>query len=70
MTKTIQIDGMSCAHCKAHVEAALNELPGVSASVDLAAGTATVTSAGGIDDGALKAAVEEAGYDVVSITGA
>ena len=70
MTKTIQIDGMSCAHCKARVEAALNELPGVSATVDLAAGTATVTSGGSIDDGVLKAAVEEAGYDVVSITGA
>ena len=70
MTKTIQIDGMSCAHCKARVEEALNALPGARATVDLTEGTATVTSDGDIDGGALKAAVEDAGYDVVSITSA
>ena len=65
MNKTMKIEGMMCAHCQAHVEKALNALPGVTATVDLAAKTATVT--GQAEDAALKAAVEEAGYQVVSI---
>ena len=65
MEKKIVIEGMMCAHCQAHVEKALNALPGVTATVDLAAKTATVT--GQAEDAALKAAVEEAGYQVVSI---
>jgi len=65
MEKKIVIEGMMCAHCQAHVEKALNALPGVTATVDLAAKTATVT--GQAEDSALKAAVEEAGYQVVSI---
>ena len=47
------------------MEKALNALPGVTATVDLVAKTATVT--GQAEDAALKAAVEEAGYQVVSI---
>ena len=65
MEKKIVIEGMMCAHCQAHVEKALNALPGVTATVDLVAKTATVT--GQAEDSALKAAVEEAGYQVVSI---
>ena len=65
MEKKIVIEGMMCAHCQAHVEKALNALPGVTATVDLVAKTATVT--GQAEDAALKAAVEEAGYQVVSI---
>ena len=66
MTKTISIEGMMCQHCVAHVTKALTALPGVTAQVDLDSKTATVT--GSADDAALKAAVEEAGYQVVSIT--
>ena len=36
MKKTLSIEGMMCAHCAAHVEKALNALPGVTAAVDLA----------------------------------
>ena len=36
MTKTIEIEGMMCAHCQAHVEQALNALPGVFSEADLA----------------------------------
>ena len=39
MQKTLTIEGMMCAHCAAHVEKALNALPGVTAVVDLAATT-------------------------------
>ena len=65
MEKKIQIEGMMCQHCVAHVTKALNALPGVEAVVDLEAKTATVT--GGASDEALKRAVEEAGYQVTGI---
>ena len=65
MEKKIVIEGMMCQHCAAHVTEALNKLPGVTARVDLASKTATVT--GSADDAALKQAVADAGYEVVSI---
>ena len=65
MKKTVTIEGMMCAHCAAHVEKALNALPGVKATVDLAAGTAAVE--GGAADDAIRAAVTEAGYTVKGI---
>lgn len=65
MTKTITIEGMMCMHCAGRVEKALNALEGVSASVDLAGKTATVT--GEASDEALRKAVEDAGYTVTSI---
>ena len=65
MTKTMKIEGMMCAHCSGRVEKALNGLPGVTATVDLAAGTASVT--GDASDEALAKAVTDAGYTVVSI---
>ena len=66
MEKKVVIEGMMCEHCKAHVEKALNALPGVTASVDLGAGTALVT--GEASDEAITAAVTDAGYTVVSIS--
>ena len=65
MNKTIVIKGMMCAHCQAHVEKALNALPGVTAAVDLEAGTAAVQ--GDVSDEALTKAVTDAGYEVVEI---
>lgn len=65
MQKTLTIEGMMCAHCAAHVEKALNALPGVTAVVDLAAKTAVVT--GDADNEALKKAVDDAGYQVTDI---
>ena len=65
MQKTLTIEGMMCAHCAAHVEKALNALPGVTAVVDLAAKTAVVT--GDADNEALKKAVADAGYQVTDI---
>ena len=68
MTKSIRIEGMSCNHCKASVEKALRAVPGVTgAEVDLAAKTATVQTGGGVADEALKAAVVDAGFEVVGI---
>ena len=67
MKKTLSVEGMSCNHCVNHVKNALTELEGVeSATVDLATKSAVVTGAS-LDDAALKAAVSEAGYEVVAI---
>ena len=68
MTKTLNIEGMMCAHCVAHVEKALSALGGVtSAKADLEKKQATVTLAAPVSDQELKNAVVEAGYEVVSI---
>ena len=65
MEKKVVIEGMMCQHCRAHVEKALNGIPGAAATVDLESKTATVT--GDVTDEAIRAAVTEAGYQVVSI---
>ena len=67
MKKLLTIEGMSCAHCSARVEKALNAIEGVNAKVDLKAKTASVEMSGEIGDDVLKAAVEDAGYEVVSV---
>jgi copper chaperone len=67
MKKTLKVEGMSCNHCVNHVKNALTEIPGVeSAEVSLAKKSAVVTGAD-LDDAAMKAAVAEAGYEVVAI---
>ena len=63
MEKIIKIEGMMCPHCQAHVDKALNAIEGVTATVDLAAGTATVK--GDVSDEVLTKAVTEAGYKVL-----
>ena len=67
MKKTMEIEGMMCAHCKAHVEQALNALPGVQGTVNLEAGTAVVTAQESVDDASLTKAVVDAGYTVKAI---
>ncbi len=67
MKKTLSVEGMSCGHCVNHVKNALLEVAGVeSAEVDLGKKSAVVNGAS-FDDAALKAAVAEAGYEVVAI---
>lgn len=65
MKTTVKIEGMSCAHCAMRVEKALNALEGISASVNLASGSATVESDGDIDRDRLADAVRTAGYSLV-----
>lgn len=68
MTKKIYIEGMSCGHCVKHVEDALMEVEGVTAAkADLKDKSAVVELSGPVEDSLLKAAVEDAGYDVTSI---
>ena len=65
-TQTFSVAGMTCGHCVASVTEELQELPGVDqVNVDLVAGgtsTVTVTTTQPLDDDAVQAAVEEAGY--------
>ena len=68
MEKTIMINGMACAHCKARVEQALNAISGVSATVELEQKRALVELSAPVSDEALKRAVTDAGYEVVSIS--
>ena len=64
--RTYTIAGMSCSHCVVSVREEVSEVAGVDAvDVDLASGRVTV-SGDGFSDEAVKTAVAEAGYEVVS----
>jgi Cu+-exporting ATPase len=67
MKKTISIEGMTCAHCVAHVKKALEAIPGVQANVVLEDNQAYVTMENEVADEALKKAVEEEGYTVTDV---
>ena len=69
--QTFPVLGMSCAACAARVDKTLNRQPGVcAASVNYAAATATVEyDASQCSPGALRKAVQDAGYDLVTDTG-
>ena len=69
MKKTIQIEGMMCNHCTAHVEKALSALDGVStAKADLENKCAVVELTRDVANDVLKSAVVEAGYEVTGIS--
>lgn len=65
--KTLQIKGMSCGHCAARVEKALNAIDGVEAKVDLEANTAKLELSKEVSDETIKTAVDNVGYEVVGI---
>ena len=66
IVKTLNIEGMMCAHCQAHVQKALEGVEGVTqVEVSLEESKATVTMTPGVNEQDLAAAVTEAGYKVV-----
>jgi len=67
MEKTIDIEGMSCAHCVKHVTEALNAIDGVKAEVSLENKNAKVSLQKEVSDDVLKEAVVKAGYEVKGI---
>ena len=68
MTKTLTIEGMMCEHCEARVKKTLEAVDGVEeAKVSHKLGTAVVTLSSGVDDAALKEAVEAQDYAVRSV---
>lgn len=62
--KKMNIEGMMCAHCQAHVEKALNGIDGVQATVDLKNNCANIELSKEVDETVLTKAVEDAGYTV------
>ena len=66
-TTTYTVTGMTCEHCVRAVSTEVQQLPGVSGvDVDLASGAVTVTSEADLDPADVRAAVEEAGYELTS----
>ena len=66
-TSTYTVAGMSCGHCVAAVTEELTKLPGVTdVDVALDAGRVTVESDTPLDADAVRAAIDEAGYELVS----
>jgi copper ion binding protein len=64
--RTYTVEGMTCDHCVKAVTGEVTQLPGVDAvAVDLTNRTVTV-SGDAVDDTAVAAAIDEAGYTVVT----
>jgi copper chaperone len=64
-TTSYTVVGMTCGHCVEAVTEEVSAVPGVTTvDVDLASGGLTVSSTEPVDDDAVRAAVEEAGYQV------
>ncbi len=67
MTKIFNVEGMMCPRCQAHVKKAVAALVGEeNITVDLEKKTAEVTMVNGVTEGAVIAAITDAGYEVVS----
>ena len=68
MEKTLKIEGMVCGNCVKHVDKALREIQGVEqVEVSLEDKSAKVQMGCTVSDDVLKAAIEDAGYQVVEI---
>ncbi|WP_255949678.1 heavy-metal-associated domain-containing protein [Streptomyces odontomachi] len=64
VTATYQVTGMTCGHCESAVVSEIGELAGVrSVAAEAASGRVTVVSAAALDDEAVRAAIDEAGYE-------
>ena len=63
--KNFKVEGMHCEHCKARVEEAVNDIQGVSGSVNLKKGILTVSYAEDVDDELIKSKIERVGYKVL-----
>ncbi len=66
-TTSYTVVGMTCGHCVEAVTEEVSAVPGVTTvDVDLACGVLTVSSTEPVDETAVRAAVEEAGYEVAA----
>lgn len=65
-TTEYQVTGMSCGHCETAIRAEVSEILGVTGiEVSATTGRLAVTSDNPVDDAAVLAAVDEAGYTAV-----
>lgn len=63
-TTEYQVTGMTCGHCEFAIRSEVGQIEGVTGiDVSAATGRLAVTSEGAVDDAAVLAAVEEAGYE-------
>ena len=68
-TATYTVTGMTCGHCVASVKEEVGALPGVtSVDVDLESGRVTVDSDAPLAAEQVRAAVEEAGFELTETT--
>jgi copper chaperone len=65
-TRTYDVPGISCGHCKAAIESEVGKLDGVE-SVDVDIDGRTVTVGGSAGEDAVRAAIDTAGYDVAAV---
>lgn len=66
MKRKIQIEGMSCNHCKAHVQEALEAVSGItSVEVSLEEKCAIIT--GDVAEETIKEVIDDAGYDMLGM---
>ncbi|MEZ5211652.1 heavy-metal-associated domain-containing protein [Gordonia sp. PP30] len=63
-TSEYTVAGMTCGHCEASVREEVGEVPGVQ-GIDVSASTGKLVVTGDVDDAAVLAAVQEAGYSAV-----
>jgi copper chaperone CopZ len=63
MEITYTVSGMSCAHCKAAVEGEVGRVPGVDSVVADLDSKLVVVRGEALEDEALRAAIDEAGYE-------
>ncbi|MFF4258586.1 heavy-metal-associated domain-containing protein [Streptomyces sp. NPDC001663] len=67
VTAVYKVSGMSCGHCEGSVSGEISEIPGVSSVKAVAAtGEVTVVSDVPLDEAAVRAAVDEAGFELVA----
>ncbi|MGW2742144.1 heavy-metal-associated domain-containing protein [Streptomyces sp. NPDC001450] len=65
VTAVYKVTGMSCGHCEGSVSSEISQLPGVSSVKAVAStGEVTVVSEAPLDDEAVRAAVDEAGFEL------
>ena len=67
-TMKIEVKGMMCAHCEAHVKKALEAIEGIDEAVaDHESNTVTIKNSADVDMALIKAAVESEGYEFVGL---
>jgi copper chaperone len=65
-TAEYQVTGMTCGHCELSIREEVSQIPGVGEiQVSAQTGKLVVSSATSVDDTAVLAAVDEAGYSAV-----
>ncbi|WBO66223.1 heavy-metal-associated domain-containing protein [Streptomyces camelliae] len=65
VTTVYKVTGMSCGHCEGAVSGEVSQIPGVTSVKAVASsGEVTVVSEAPLDDEAVRAAVDEAGFEL------